>query len=83
MSDRGTRFLWDLVGLIGDVMSRPDLIRLGARETVVEEAPVVVADTTRLRTEVGWTPRHTLRSGVEATIAYWREQTAPLLGEIQ
>jgi nucleoside-diphosphate-sugar epimerase len=64
----------DLVALTGDLIGRPELIRLGARQATTEEPPLVVAETTRLRAEVGWTPRHTLREGLEASIAWWQPQ---------
>jgi nucleoside-diphosphate-sugar epimerase len=73
----------DLARRVGDLMGRPDLIRLGARATSMEEPPLVVADVTRLRTEVGWRPRHTLESGLEATIRWWREQCAREVGDPQ
>jgi nucleoside-diphosphate-sugar epimerase len=73
----------DLVGLTGELLGCPELIRLGARQLRTEEAPLVVADVTRLRTEVGWTPRDTLRSGLERTIAWWRGQQVRTAGTVQ
>jgi nucleoside-diphosphate-sugar epimerase len=65
----------DLARRIGTLMERPDLIRLGARAAAVEEAPLVLADVTRLRA-IGWTPRHSLDAGLGKTIAWWREHAA-------
>jgi len=64
----------DLVGLAGELMARPDLVRLGARQVATEEPPLVVADISRLRAEVGWTPRTTLRGGLEQTIDWWQQR---------
>jgi nucleoside-diphosphate-sugar epimerase len=61
---------------VGECLGRPDLIRLGARASAVEEPPLVVADVARLRDEVGWVPRYSLDQGVSATTAWWRAQTA-------
>jgi nucleoside-diphosphate-sugar epimerase len=60
----------DLARRIGALMGRPDLIDLGARPAV-DEPPLVVADVGRLAA-TGWTPRFTVDSGLEATIAWWR-----------
>lgn len=61
---------------IGDILDMPDRIRLGARPATGDEPAVVYGDPTRLRDELGWTPRFTLRAGLEATIEWWREQIA-------
>jgi nucleoside-diphosphate-sugar epimerase len=66
----------DLALRVGECLGRPDLIRLGARASAVEEPPLVVADVARLRDEVGWVPRYSLDQGVSATTAWWRAQSA-------
>lgn len=73
----------DLALLTGELTGRPDLVRLGARQSTVEEAPLVVADVARLRSEVGWTPRATVRSGLEQSIGWWQEQLAHPAGTLQ
>lgn len=65
----------DLARRVGDLMERPDLIRLGARVAAFAEAPLVVADSTRLRA-MGWAPRYGLDAGLGATIDWWREHCA-------
>jgi nucleoside-diphosphate-sugar epimerase len=65
----------DLARRVGDLMARPDLIKLGARPTAIEEPPLVVADVHRLR-GAGWAPRHNLDAALGETIAWWREQCA-------
>jgi nucleoside-diphosphate-sugar epimerase len=62
----------DLVGKIGDVIGRRDLIRLGERPAG-DEPPILVADVTRLRDEVGWKPEYSIDSGLTLAIEWWRE----------
>jgi nucleoside-diphosphate-sugar epimerase len=64
--------LSDVIGRIGSLIGRPDLIQLGARPAPPDEPPLVVADTRRLRDEVGWTPAYDLTRGLDDTIAWWR-----------
>jgi len=66
----------DLATRIGAVLGRPELVRLGARPTPPGESPLVVADVTRLRDEVGWAPAYTLDRALETTVAWWRTQGA-------
>ncbi|MFO1321968.1 MAG: NAD-dependent epimerase/dehydratase family protein [Burkholderiales bacterium] len=60
------------LGRIAERIGRPDLLRLGARPTPAGEAALVTAATDRLRSEVGWMPRHGLDEAIDRTIAYWR-----------
>lgn len=62
----------ELALLIGEAMGRPDLIALGARSSPAGEPPVLIADVSRLREEVGWTPRLTLETSMGKTIDWWR-----------
>jgi nucleoside-diphosphate-sugar epimerase len=66
--------LRDLVGLVGDVVGRPELIVYGGLESRPGESQLLVADTTRLGEEVGWGPPEDVRAGVERAVAWWREQ---------
>lgn len=38
------------------------------------QSPLLVADTSRLRDEVGWTPQYTLERGLAETIGWWKAQ---------
>lgn len=59
----------DLVTTIGRLMGREDLVHVGARPTARPEPPLVVADVTRLREEVGFSPGYkSLETGLLATI---------------
>jgi nucleoside-diphosphate-sugar epimerase len=55
---------------------RPDLVRLGARETPAGEPPLLVADVRRLRDELGWRPRIELARGLSETVNWWRAARA-------
>jgi nucleoside-diphosphate-sugar epimerase len=68
--------LRDLVELIGRIVGRPDLLRFGAIPAPPDDPPVLVADVTRLREEVGWAPRLSLEQGVLQTVEWWKRQTA-------
>ncbi len=67
--------LKDVVDRIGMKMGRPDLIRRGALPTPASEPSLLVANTVRLQ-GTGWVPHHTLDSGLDDTIAWWRSQHA-------
>lgn len=58
---------------LGALVGRPDLVHLGARETPPGDPPFVCANTNRLRAEVGWRSAYDLQTGLEETIAWWRE----------
>jgi len=62
----------DVALKIGELMGKPSLIRLGARQAPAGDPPLVVAATRRLRDEVGFTPRWDLAAGLEQTIAAMR-----------
>jgi nucleoside-diphosphate-sugar epimerase len=62
----------ELVTTIGRLMQRPELIVLNARIAASNEPDVLIAALARLTEQVGWTPRETLESGLEKTIAWWR-----------
>lgn len=63
-----------IAGLLGDMIGRPDLIQLGALSPPRDEPPSIVADISRLATEVGAKPEIGLERGLSDTIAWWRER---------
>lgn len=65
--------LREVVGALGEVVGRPDLVRLGALPPREGEPERIVADVARLRDEVGFTPRMGLRGGLEDAVARLRE----------
>ena len=66
--------LKDIVLRLGELIGRPELIHLGAIPAAPTDVPLVVADTTRLSTTLGWQPRTGLDEGLRATIAWWRQR---------
>jgi nucleoside-diphosphate-sugar epimerase len=66
--------LKDVIELIAAAAQRPDLVELGALEQRPGEPERLVADVTRLRTEVGFRPRVDLQEGIERTVASLRAQ---------
>jgi nucleoside-diphosphate-sugar epimerase len=63
-----------LVELVADAAGRPDLLRVGALPSRASEPERLVADVTRLRDEVGWSPSGTLDEAVARTVAWWRSR---------
>lgn len=66
--------LADVAHTIADMLAGRDLIHLGALPAPPDEPPLLLADTTRLDQEVGWTPRFDLATGLEQTIHWWHTQ---------
>jgi nucleoside-diphosphate-sugar epimerase len=60
---------------IGDQLGRPDLIQLGALNYREAEPMHIVGDPSRLRDELGWSPRFTLEAGLAETVEWWRRST--------
>jgi nucleoside-diphosphate-sugar epimerase len=64
--------LKDIVLRLGELIGKPDLIRLGAIPAAPTDMPLVVADITRLTHVLKWRPEHDLESGLTQTIEWWR-----------
>jgi nucleoside-diphosphate-sugar epimerase len=62
----------DIARQIGAAAGRPDLLQLGALPYRASDPPVLVADTTILRTVIGWAPTYDLAAGLAQTVAWWR-----------
>ena len=66
--------------LIRDIAIRLDgeaLLRFGARPAAPGDPDMLSADVTRLRDELGWTPKyHKPGGGLDVTIDWWRQQVA-------
>jgi nucleoside-diphosphate-sugar epimerase len=57
---------------LGELVGRREL--LSFRESSSVEPAILVANTDRLRQEIGFTPRYDLDAGLAATLAWWRRQ---------
>jgi nucleoside-diphosphate-sugar epimerase len=57
-------------------LGQSDLLRLGAIAQSPGEAPLVVADVDRLRSEIGFRPRFSLEAGLTDTIRWWQAALA-------
>jgi nucleoside-diphosphate-sugar epimerase len=66
--------LREIVLTIGRLLEKPDLIKLGAIPARANDTPLVVGENTRLLTELGWTQRFDLESGLQHTINWWKAQ---------
>ncbi|MBX3505002.1 MAG: NAD(P)-dependent oxidoreductase [Parvibaculum sp.] len=63
---------------LGEIAGRPNLVQLGALEDRAGEPPVIVADTERLTSEIGFRPLRTIDKGLGDALDYW----ASRLGQI-
>lgn len=63
-----------LVRRLAGLAGRPELVEFGAITPPADEAPMIVADVTRLRREVRWEPQFDLARGLEQTLEFWRSQ---------
>lgn len=66
-----------LVESIASKLDRSDLVRFGAISSNSQEAPLVVANPARLRTELNWYPKYDLASGITETINFWKQEIIP------
>lgn len=62
-----------LVGLIGELTGRSDLINAGALPYREGDPMFVCANNTRLLENTNWKPAYDLRSGLYQTIEWWRK----------
>ena len=64
----------EVVNQIADQLQHPELVRLGALPSPANEPHLLLADITRLSTELGWSPRYELTDGLAATISWWKRR---------
>jgi nucleoside-diphosphate-sugar epimerase len=62
----------DVVGALGTISGRPELIDLGALPERPGDPAELAADVGRLRDEVGWAPARGLEDGLRETFDWWR-----------
>jgi nucleoside-diphosphate-sugar epimerase len=61
-----------LTQTLGELVGRPELIRLGAYPNREWDPAYVCGDNHKLRTQARWSPRHTLREGLADTVEWWK-----------
>ena len=62
----------EVVSEIAQAAGRPDLVRWGEVPQRPGDPPVIEAEVTRLRDEVGWRPSLTLAEGIRETVEWWK-----------
>jgi nucleoside-diphosphate-sugar epimerase len=67
----------DMVGAIVAHLEAPADVRFGARAGDEGGPPLVVADTARLREELGFAPSVPMPEAIDRTIRWWRLQARP------
>ena len=72
--------LREIIERIGQMMGRGELIQLGAIPAAPTDTPLVVADVSRLKAALNWTPAWDLSRGLGATIDCWRASASALAG---
>ena len=68
---------------VAELMGHPELLRLGARPTNPSDPPWIVGDSTRMRRELEWQPRRSLREGLRHTIAACTKTMTEVNGSVQ
>lgn len=66
----------ELAMKIGDLLKRPDLIRLGDLPYRQGDPMFVCANTRLLQSTTGWSPQFDLQTGLSETIEWWRKHTS-------
>jgi nucleoside-diphosphate-sugar epimerase len=65
--------LAEVVDRVAQAAGGPGLVRRGALPDRSDEPPLLVADVSRLRDEVGFQPAIDLETGIADSVAYWRQ----------
>lgn len=63
-----------VIGLVAQAAGHPELLRVGALPRRAGEPERLVADTHRLRTEVGFSGEVTLERGITEAVGWWRDR---------
>jgi nucleoside-diphosphate-sugar epimerase len=69
--------LRDMIHTVADALDARSLVALGARDPQPGESPLLLANSTRLRDEVGWTPSFTMQTGLLDTVEWWKKTQTP------
>lgn len=66
--------LKNIINNLAKILTKTELINLGARAMPKDEPAQIVADTTRLKNELNWQPKYTLNDGLIKTVKWWGKQ---------
>lgn len=72
-----------LVEQIASIIHARDRIDFGVIQPVVNDPSAVIANTGRLRQEVGWSARWSLKDGLAQTVEWWRGQLFGPHGDVE
>jgi nucleoside-diphosphate-sugar epimerase len=64
----------DIARRLGQIVGRPELVRIGELPYRDGEPMHILSDATKLRRELGFEPRYDLDRGLHQTIEWWRTQ---------
>ncbi|MBX3064488.1 MAG: NAD(P)-dependent oxidoreductase [Anaerolineae bacterium] len=65
--------LRQILELVATKLDRLDAVHFGAIPASASEPNLLIGDTTRLNSEVGWSPAFSLDQAVQRTVDWWRE----------
>ena len=66
----------DIVELVGKIINKPELIKLGALPYGPDENMYICADNRRLLENTDWKPQYSLEQGLRETIEWWKNKIA-------
>jgi nucleoside-diphosphate-sugar epimerase len=69
------RSIEDIAAVLAEAEGRPDLLQAGAGSASGADTLLLLADVSRLREEVGWTPARTVDQRLLETLEWWRAQS--------
>ena len=64
----------EIAQLIGALLERPSLVKVGALASRPYETPVILADISRIKATANWSPAVNLKQGLEQTIKWRRNK---------
>jgi UDP-glucuronate decarboxylase len=68
----------EVINTIAEQVGGSDLVQFSALAAPKNDPPSLIANTARLRKEVGWGPRFSLEEGIRDTIAWWKDKASHL-----
>lgn len=66
--------LKEITQTIATYLDAPNSIEYGAIPAPPNEPPKILANTTRLNHELGWSPKYSIQEGLQQTIKWWEQE---------